>query len=95
MFKYDKKKMEGALDTYLKNDSWKSIYENAPTDECREFFKMVFYHSANDEPDGMDYRELKEGVYGNMGLDDWKYIYETIPGPFREVSKRKIKEISE
>lgn len=93
MFKYDKEKLKNTMDLYFGNDGWKSVYDEAPSDACRDYLKLTFYRSENNEPAGSELREIKERLYKKMGIDDWEYLYGVFPGPFRRVCKEKIEEL--
>lgn len=90
VFKYDRDKMEETMDLYLANDGWKEVYEKAPSDECRRFLRMTFYRSQNGEPSGDEAKELKEDIFKKLGKEDWEYLYDVFPGPFRAVCKKHM-----
>ena len=37
---YDDAKMKATMDVYMRNEYWKEVYENAPSDQCREYFRL-------------------------------------------------------
>ena len=41
-FKFNEKKMKTAMDLYMKNDHWKSVFENAPSENCKEYFSVYW-----------------------------------------------------
>ena len=94
MYKFDKEKMREAMELYLQNDGWKEMYENAPSDVCKKFFRMTFYKSMHGEPSGERYAEVKEKVYASLGIADWEYLKNCFGNsPFRKVCSDKIKEL--
>ena len=59
MYTFDKNKMREVLKTYLGNEHWKSVYQGAPSDECKQFFRLNFYSSMTGEPSGDELSEVR------------------------------------
>jgi len=98
MIKADKKKVEDALQKAIKNEFWKKQYENAPTDECKEFLKFSFYNSEYYDPDAedaKDFDEYQEEVESKLNAEDWEYLKKMLPNsPFVGYCDSKIKELT-
>ena len=94
-FKFNEKKMKTAMDLYMKNDHWKSVFENAPSENCKEYFRFSFYNSQYDEPSGEEFFTVRDKIYDSLGIDDWKYLKKNFPGsPFTKKCAEKIAELS-
>ena len=68
-----KEKMDGALNRFLKNAYWKEIYENAPSEKCKEYYNIGFCCSigkySGDEFNGERARLVEE-----MDVKDLEYL---------------------
>lgn len=86
------KRIKIALNRFLKNDSWREEYENAPTDKCKRYIALSFYWSTYLDAD--DYKEEAESLKASFGLEDWKYLYrQSSPNPFKAFCKSRIREL--
>ena len=88
----DKKKEKIAFDAFMKNPSWERYYKNAPSEECREYIRFVWYGSKFDEPkDPDEYKKLRDSVWGKLSVEDWEYIMDHVGNsPFRKICKENI-----
>jgi hypothetical protein len=50
------------FDYFMENPYWKSVYENAPSDECREYYKIMFEYFS--------FETDEEDVAGIKGADE-------------------------
>lgn len=95
--KFDEKKMEKAFEAFMKNPSHKSIYENAPSEECKRFYKSEYYFSKYYDPDSDDVEDFMKMVKEpekDLSVEDWEYIRDHAgSGPFKKVCSDKIKEL--
>lgn len=95
--KYDKEKMERALDAFMKNPAHKKVYEEAPSDECREFYKSEYYYSKYFDPEDENVDEFIEMIKEpekNLSIEDWEYIKKhSGNGQFSAYIDGKIKEL--
>lgn len=81
-----------ALNRFLKNDSWREEYENAPTDKCKRYMALTFYWSIYFDAD--DYKEEEEALKASFGLEDWKYLYRhSRPNPFKALCAKMIRKL--
>ena len=74
--KEEEKDFEKAFETYTKNPSWRKEYEDAPSQECKDYLKFTYYDSMFYDP-GKDNRrigELKEEYEGKLSASDWEYL---------------------
>lgn len=86
------RRIKRALDSFLKNDSWREEYENAPTDKCKRYIALSFYWSTYFDAD--DYKDEEESLKASFGLEDWRYLYcHSSPNPFKAFCKSKIREL--
>ena len=94
MFQYDNKKMEEAIRTYMENDFWREVYEGAPSDVCKRYFRLSFYSSLYNEPKDEERKEMRERIYSKLDVADWKYLKKVHPSsPFTKLCDDKIVEL--
>ena len=63
---------EKALNQFLKNDSWKTYYEQAPSKACRKCIEGEFVRSLySDYGSEYDKDQLEEP----LDLEDWRWLY--------------------
>lgn len=77
MMGMDKEKEKKSFEAFMKNPSWKRIYDGAPSDACKEYYRYVFYSSKYYDPDAEDaseFDEMQEHYYGKLAIPDWEYI---------------------
>ena len=93
----DKEMLEESLEKAMKNKYWKEQYENAPSEECKEYLKYTFCYSDNFDPEEneKEFDELQKEVEGKLAVDDWEYLKEMVPNsPFVGYCNMKIKELN-
>lgn len=89
MDKFDSVKMEAAIETFMENVFWREVYENAPSDNCREYFRQGFYSSIYPEPNDAD--ERRREVFDRFGIKDWQYLKKIYTGtPFVKTCHDRI-----
>ena len=82
---------EKALATFLKNDSWREYYEQAPSDACRKCIEGEFVRSLYSNC-GEEYS--KERLEAPLCLADWKWLYKWCGNnPRKGFIARKIAEL--
>lgn len=95
---FDKAKMEKALEAFMKNPHHKKVYEEAPSDECRDYYKAEYYYSKYYDPDAKDADEFIEMVKApeeKLSIKDWQYLKEHVGNsPIIGYYNQKIKELS-
>ena len=95
--KFDKEKMKRAVDAFMKNPAHKKIYDEAPSAECRDFYKSEYYYSKYFDPEDKNADEFIEMVKepeSRLSIEDWEYIKKHAGnGQFVEYINQKIKEI--
>ncbi len=77
MRKMDQEKERKSFEAFMKNPSWKRIYEGAPSTECKDYYRYSFYFSKYYDPDAEDASEfdkLQEYYYDKLSIQDWEYI---------------------
>lgn len=65
------------FDYFMENPYWKSVYENAPSDECREYYKIMFEYFSfeTDEEDEAGIKDADERLMELMlTREDAEYI---------------------
>lgn len=96
--KFDKEKMEKAFQAFMKNPAHKKIYENAPSKECKMYYKSEYYYSKYYDPDAKDAEEFIEMIKEpekDLAVKDWEYIRDNVGNsPFRQVCNQRIKELA-
>ena len=92
----DEKKVKAAVEFFMHNEFWKKVYEEAPSDKCRESYALTFYASTfiDDAREDEDFFKKRDDVEDQLDLEDWKYLYKyqgNNPGKLK--IKNKIKEL--
>lgn len=93
----DKKKLDAAVEFFCQNDFWKKVYEEAPSDECKEHYALDFYFSTfwDDAHEDEDFFKMSDENEAKLNLEDWKYLLQYQGNnPGRVKIKQKIKELS-
>ena len=65
------------FDYFMENPYWKSVYENAPSDECKEYYKIMFefFSFETDEEDAAGIKGANERLMELMlTREDAEYI---------------------
>lgn len=74
----DMNKVEANLKGWLQNPTWKSFYDEAPSDKCREYIAMDFYASETESEEA--FLKMDELLKG-LGYEDLNYLYHRSIGP--------------
>ena len=93
----DKSKVEAARELFSENSYWDDIYENAPSDACKEYLALTFYFSTfwDEAHEDEEFYKAMQEVQEKLELDDWKYLLKYQGNnPGRVKIKQKIKELS-
>lgn len=94
----EKEKMEKAVEKATKHPYWKKMYENAPSEESKDYIRYTFYSSEYYDPDAEDAAEfdkLQEKVESALKAEDWEYLKGMSPNsPFVGYCNQRIKELS-
>ena len=91
---YDEMQMETAMSIFMKNEYWKEVYENAPSDQCRNYFRLGFFSSLYPPPD--DYAQAKDALYDSLAVEDWEYLRRIHTGtPFVKICRDRIQALRE
>ena len=98
MAKIDNEKMEKALQAFMKNPAYKKIYDDAPSEECKKYYRYEFYYSKYFDPNADDVDEFIEMIKEpekDLAVKDWEYLKDHAgTGPFVGYCNQKIKELS-
>ena len=96
--KFDKEKMQKAFEAFMKNPAHKRIYENAPSEACKDYYKSEYYYSKYFDPNSEDVEEFVEMVKEpekRLSVEDWEYIKDHVGNsPMVGYINKKIKELS-
>lgn len=66
-----------ALDKFMENEYWKTIYENAPAG-AKESLEANFYTSIHDDITNDEFIALCEKIdFVDMKKEDWEYLLAT------------------
>lgn len=94
MIKFPERKMKDVMDLYMSNEHWREIFEGAPSEACKDYFRLSFYDSTYDMSNEK-FVEIRDKIYAQLSIDDWKYLKKTHPGtPFTKKCAEKIAELS-
>lgn len=95
MNKMDDKKEKKSFEAFMKNPAWKKRYEEAPTKECKDYYRFTFYFSKYYDPeeDNGEFEEMRDYYYNQLSADDWKYIKGNTSGPFVGYINQRIAEL--
>ncbi len=95
MFKYDQEAMIQAMALFMKNPAWKTHYEDAPTEACKDYIRFIWYSSRYDEPEDVEeFKKLRDAYWSKLGVEDWEYLKKTHPGsPFTKLCNERIAEL--
>lgn len=75
------------LEEWLQNESWKLVYDHAPSDACKDYLAKMFYASETESEEAFDAMDDAER---NLGLGDLKYVYHIMNGPERARLAKRI-----
>ena len=92
----DKQKVDAAVGFFTGSPYWKEMYENAPSDRCRERIALTFYYSTFfDEADADgSYTEARKAAEDGLSLEDWKYLLKYQGNnPGRLLIRKRIREL--
>ncbi len=78
--KFNEENMQVETDSYMKDEFWRDIYENA-SETAKKRLRVAFWASRHlDEKEDLDkYREYREQVESEMTYDDAAYLAERFP----------------
>ena len=81
------------FDLFMENPYWKCVYEKAPSDECKEYYRIMFEYFSfeTDEEDKEGIRSANDRLMELMlSREDAEYIREQAGNPFAKHHYRKI-----
>ena len=82
----EQKKLEKSVEETLENPFWKKQFEDAPSEECKDYVRYTFYSSDHYDPEGEDaaaFDKLQEEVESKLSVTDWQYLKHMLPNsPF-------------
>ena len=82
-----------AFDYFMENPYWKTLYEKAPSDECREYYRIMFEYFSfeTDEEDEEGIKDANERLKELMlTREDAEYIKERTENPMAKHHYREI-----
>ena len=101
MIKTDKetmKRIEDTLKQTIKNPYWKKEYDEAPSDECKDYLKFTYFFSKHYDPDADDaekFDEIQKQVESALSAEDWAYLKKMAPSsPFVAYCDENIKRLA-
>ena len=96
--KEKKKEMDRAVEKALKHPYWKSQFEDAPSEECKDYLRFTYYFSECYDPEAEDaelFDKIQEYAERKLSAEDWRYLRGMAPNsPFAGYCEQKIKELS-
>jgi len=94
----EKEKMEKAVQKALKHPYWKKMFEEAPSEESKDYIRYTFYSSEYYDPDAedaADFDKLQEQVESKLNAEDWEYLKGMSPNsPFVGYCNQRIRELA-
>lgn len=93
----DKSKVEAAKELFSENSYLNDMYENAPSEECKERIALTFYYSTfwDEAHDDEEFFKALQDVEDKLDVEDWKYLLKYQGNnPGRVKIKQKIRELS-
>ena len=95
----DEQKMAVAFQAYMRNDYHKTVYENAPSEACRRYYRYHYYYCKYYDPDAPDADEFIRMIRepeNDLNVEDWVYISRHCGNnPYQLVCKERIKALLE
>ena len=94
----DKKKVNAAVEFFTRNPYWKKMYEEAPSDKCRERIALTFYYSTFFDEANADgtWAEAMKAAEDALKLEDWKYLLKYQGNnPGKLMIRKRIEELEE
>ena len=94
----DKKKVNAAVEFFTRNPYWKKMYEEAPSDKCRERIALTFYYSTFFDEANADgtWVEAMKSAEDELKLEDWKYLLKYQGNnPGKLMIRKRIEELEE
>ena len=87
------------LDKYMENPHWREVYEKAPSDAAKKYFKASFLWSGmawfktGTEERMEELHAQMEGLRKRFGKEDWEYLIKNAGGNTAKIAfKEKMKE---
>ena len=79
------------FEAFMKNPSWKEIYDNAPTEFLKEYYKFEFntdpeYYKGSEEEYLKKLREFRE----KFTKEEWQYLIDTTENIIAKIEYSKI-----
>ena len=93
MFEYEC--VSKAVKVYCANPYWRTYYEGAPSEACRERIALSFFYGIyNSAVTPEEYVPERERLERKLKLEDWVYL-ERFAGnnPWRGLCRKKIREL--
>ena len=73
----EKEKLDAAVRVFTNNPYWKKMYDEAPSENCKEKVSLMFYYSlfsSMPESEKEEYRKYKAEVEDKLELKDWEHL---------------------
>ena len=73
---YSNEQIKNSVKIFRKNSYWRDHYDNAPSENCKEYIVFGFACSIYLEKEINDeYWEQNNKLENALGYDDWKWLY--------------------
>ena len=94
---YSNEQLKNAVNVFRENSYWRSYYDDAPSDKCREYIAFDFACSIYLKKEiNNEYWEQNNKLENELDYDDWKWLYKhSGNNPTRKKYKKKMEEMSE
>lgn len=78
------------LDDWLRNPSWKAIYDEAPSSACREYLKYMFFASEVETDEAF---AALDAAFAKLSTDDLGFLMKTLEGPILAEIEARMREL--
>ena len=71
---FDQEKLDKRFESAMKNDYFREEWENAPSNECRNYLMNGYRLEIVTDQDKKDALAEREAVFDSFAEGDWRYI---------------------
>ena len=96
---YNEKNIKKALTEATKAEWLKKIYDCAPSESCKKYYRLKFWLLKYDKDGSVDpdeYKRVRAKIFDGFDIEDWKYVLKNSSNnsPFAVMCREKIDELS-
>lgn len=71
---YTDQMIQDALAAFLCNPFWKKVYDQAPSEKCKERLALMFCRSTYAPPNAEKFYAYRDRLDETLNIEDWKYL---------------------